>query len=95
MNIISTFTKDPDAILDYVIDWAAFLGTDTISTSTWVVPTGITLGTGGTAPTNTTTTATAWLSSGTAYQTYRITNRITTAGGRTQDQSFILAIAEQ
>lgn len=34
--------KDPDEVLDYQLDWGTRLGTDTIVTSTWVVPTGIT-----------------------------------------------------
>lgn len=88
-------TKDPDAVLDYTRDWTTYLGADTIATSTWIVPTGITLGTGANAPTNNNTSATAWLSGGTLYSTYLITNRITTAGGRTDDRSFLLTIAEE
>src|SRR5207237_8913736 len=33
-------TKDPNADLDYQFDWTAWLGTDTISTSTWSAPIG-------------------------------------------------------
>ena len=34
--------KDPDEVLDYCLDWSDRLGSsDTISTSTWIVPTGI------------------------------------------------------
>ena len=91
----ATFTQDPNAVLDYTRDWATYLNGDTISTSTWLVTTGITLGTGPKAPTNNTTTATAWLSGGTARASYTITNRITTAGGRTDDRSFLLTIEEK
>jgi hypothetical protein len=76
--------KDPNAILDYSIDWSDWLGTDEISTSTWIVPTGITK----TAESNTAQIATIWLSGGTAKTTYTLLNRITTTGGRTADQSF-------
>ena len=34
--------KDPDEVLDYSIDWSARLNGDTISSSIWEVPTGIT-----------------------------------------------------
>ena len=67
-----TFVKDPDATLDYIIDWSEWLDTDTISTSTWTVPTGLT----NVSDSNTTTTATIWLSGGTAGQRYTVSNRI-------------------
>ena len=76
--------KDPDAILDYAFNWALWLGTDVISTSTWILDTGLTK----VSDTNTSTLATVWISGGTADATYNITNRITTAGGRTEDRSF-------
>lgn len=79
-------TKDPNAVLDYSIDWSDWLDTDTISTSTWTVPTGLTKGT----DTTSTTVTTVWLSGGTAGTTYEILNRITTAGGRTQDKTVKL-----
>ena len=75
--------KDPDAILDYAFNWALWLGTDVISTSTWILDTGLTK----VSDTNTSTLATVWISGGTAGATYNITNRITTAGGRTEDRS--------
>ena len=33
--------KDPDEILIFGINWADYLGTDTILTSSWVVPAGV------------------------------------------------------
>jgi len=85
------FTKDPNAVLDYQVNWAAWLGADTISTSAWTVPAGLTKG----AEANTTTTTTVWLSSGTAGSVYTVTNRIVTAGGRTEDRSFEIRVAER
>lgn len=86
------YNKDPDAVLDYSVDWAAWLGADTIATSTWpVVPAGITKD----SDTNDTTSATIWLSGGTAGQTYQITNRIVTAGGRTDDRTITIQIVEK
>jgi hypothetical protein len=83
--------KDPNDVLDYTIDWSKFLGSDTIATSIWIVPAGITKN----SNSNTTTLATVWLSGGTAGETYQVTNRITTAGGRTKDKSFSIYVAEQ
>lgn len=86
--------KDPDSILDYTIDWSAWLadsGADTIASSTWVVAAGLT----NNNATRTSTTATVWLSGGTAGTTYRVTNRITTAGGRTADRSFDVVVQSQ
>jgi hypothetical protein len=79
-----TYLKDPDSTLDYEIDWTAWLGADTIATSTWIPATGITEA----SSTNTTTTATVWLTGGTVGQTYLVTNRITTAAGRTDDRTI-------
>jgi hypothetical protein len=81
--------KDPDEVLDYRVDWTKRLGRDTIETSEWPdAPDGITIVT----QTNTTKSTTIWLSGGTLGQNYTFTNRITTAGGRTMDQSVTLPI---
>ncbi len=85
------FVKDPNAVLDYKVDWATWLSTDTIATVAWTVPTGITQ----TSTSNTTTTATIWLSGGTAGTTYEIVCRITTAGGRTDDRTIGIRVEEQ
>jgi hypothetical protein len=76
--------KDPDSVLDYVFDYENWLNGDTISTSTWTLDAGITQD----SETETTTTTTLWLSGGTAFTWYAITNRIVTAGGRTEDFSY-------
>jgi len=80
--------KDPDEVLDYNIDWSDRLVSDTIATSTWVVPTGITAESEDKAA----TTTTLWLSSGTLGAKYDILNRIVTAEGRTMDQTVTLRI---
>lgn len=83
--------KDPDEVLDYELDWSVRLGTDTISTSTWIVPTGITKN----SDTSDSTSATIWLSGGTAGESYTFTNRITTTGGRTMDESVKLKVKDK
>lgn len=44
---------------------------------------------------NTTTTATVWVSGGTVGQEYGGTNRIVTAGGRTEEETFYFVIVEK
>lgn len=85
------FTKDPDAVLEYIVDWSDWLGEDTITTSTWVDPTGITVG----DSSNTSTAATVWLSGGTVGVPASITNRIITTDGRTDDRTIYLTIRER
>lgn len=88
MSFPSWPAKDPDERLDYSIDWSKRLGTDRITTSTWTVPTGITQD----GALNTSKVATIWLIGGTLDQTYEITNRITTAGERTMEQTVKISI---
>lgn len=86
MSLSWTAKKDPDEIKDYQINWSALLAGDTIATSAWTVPAGVTKDT----DTNTTTTTTIWFSGGTAGETYPCLNRITTAGGRSYDRTVKL-----
>ncbi len=88
---MKVFEKDPDDILDYTRKASKFLGSDTISTSTWVLDSGITKD----SDTNDTNSATIWLSGGTAGSTYTVTNRIVSSGGRSKDLSFKIKVVEQ
>lgn len=83
--------KDPDETVAYRIDWSARLDSDTIATSTWAPPDGLTVGTDSFDD----TTATALLSGGTAGQSYAVLNRITTAGGQTMDQTAVLKVKDR
>lgn len=85
------FVKDPDAVLDYGFDWTDWLtDTEVISTSTWTVPTGITMD----SDSETTTATKVWLSGGTAGTTYTITNKIVTdsSPARTEERSHIIMV---
>lgn len=88
------FNKDPNDVLDYRIDASTWLAghdpDDTISTVTWTVPAGLTL----VAQSNTTTTATIWLSGGTVGTQYEVLCRIVTAGGRTKDWTIGIEIEQ-
>ena len=86
-----SFIKDPNAVLDYTVDWSEWLDGDTISTSSWTVATGLTKA----SDSKTSTAATAWLSGGTVGVTYEATNRIVTAGGRTEDRTIYIMVMEK
>jgi len=105
---MDSISKDPNAVLDYLRDWGPETGAandgsidddgwlqgDTISGSTWSF-------TGPDAllviesSSNTTETATVWLSGGTEGRSYTVTNRVTTAGGRTEDRSISIEVLER
>lgn len=82
------FAKDPDATLDYAVDWTPFLNGDTISTSTWTVPAGLT----SVSESNTTEIATVFLAGGVVGASYSVLNRIVTSSGVTDDRSIIIQI---
>ncbi len=85
---IRTFTKDPDSILDYTIDFSLWLNGDTLSTATWTVQAGLT----NVLSTKTNTAALIWLSGGSLATTYSVSVRIVTVGGRTDDRTFSVSI---
>lgn len=87
------YTKDPDSTLDYLWDWAAWLGEDTIAAAQIVVsPAGLTAG----VPTVEDDTAVrCWLSGGTLGTRYDVTCRITTAGGRIDDWTAEILCAQR
>ena len=93
MAALKKFIKDPNATLDYTFDWEDFLEdqSDTISSATFIVPTGLTK----TNESTTDTTATVWLSGGTVGTKYSVVCRITTVGGRIDDRTIEITIREK
>ena len=84
--------KDPDAVLDYSMDWTAWLlPGDSVSASDWLADDGITIDSDALAG----PVATVWLSGGTARRTYVVTNRITTNGGRVDDRSITVYVMDR
>ena len=85
-------SKDTDEVLDYHINWTARLTaeSDSISTSEWELDEGITKD----SDAETSYTTTIWISGGTTGETYSITNRITTAVGRTYDYTGTILIED-
>lgn len=99
----TSFTKDPDAVLDYKFDWAALTnGTgpsdwlaanETITGAVMTVPDGITLVSS--SVTDSGRSVTAWLSGGTDRQDYAVGCKITTTSGRTDERSILVKVRER
>jgi hypothetical protein len=91
-NPIGEFVKDPDAALDYTVDWKLWLvPRDTISSVAWTVGAGLT----NAAAAKTTTSATIWLTGGTAGTSYDVTCEIVTTQGRTDDRTFRVNVEDR
>ena len=92
MATTEDWTKDPDAKLDWIFDWSSWLQPgETISTSEFIVSAGLTV----TASSNTTISATVWLSGGQTGQVYQVTNRITTNQDRIDDRSIRIRVVNR
>ena len=87
------FIKDPDAVLDYKMDWTAWMDeTDIIVASSWEVDSDeIVVDSDSFTDTDTT----VWLSGGLNRKKYLITNSIETDDGRKDDRSFLIKCLEQ
>jgi uncharacterized phiE125 gp8 family phage protein len=82
-------SKRPTEVRYHRHDWSAFLDGDTIATSSWAVAdTAVVID----DDTNDDTTATVWVSGGTAGTIATLTNTITTADGLTEIETFLLQI---
>jgi hypothetical protein len=88
MTII--YTKDPSAVLDYYVDWTAWLGADTIVLSTWAKTGDVLLGSG----MDLGALQGIWVSGGTVHTQATLTNHIITAEGRQDDRSLIVLLKE-
>ena len=97
--------KDPDEILDYDLDWTPRLYStdeldrieagetvtpaDTIASSSFTLPSGTLVAN---SSSYTSTHTKVWLAGGAEGESYLVQNRVTTAGGRTMDQTVKLRI---
>lgn len=92
---MASYKKDPNAVLDYTFDWTAYLTplADTIASVSWIISSGLTK----VSQSNTTTTATAFISGGVVGKTETLTCRITTNSvpPRVDDRSVLLKITER
>src|SRR5512143_3859423 len=84
---MTTFYKEAAEALDYMMEWDHVLVTgEVITASSWIVPSPLVKG----SDSFTDNTATVFISSGVAGQSYEVTNHIHTSAGREYDQSFII-----
>ena len=89
---MATFYKDPDAVLDYEYNWAAWLPAgDTITSYTVTIEDGLTKD----SDTGTSTAVTFWVSGGTIGETYECTVHIVTAEGREDDRTRTIKVIER
>lgn len=87
-----TFKKTPNEVLPYPVDFTDLIGAGTISSVAWTLESGITKD----SQSNTTTTATAVISGGTAGTTYDVTCKITaTTTGYKYERSFQIAVVSK
>jgi hypothetical protein len=99
MTAISTWphkvpeAKDPEAVLDYVIDWSDWLAAgEVVVDSIWTLEGDAVLG----VDTFTDETATAWVSGGTT--TFHLTNSITTSSvpvARQDQRTLIIKVKDK
>ena len=99
-----TFLKDPDDVETYYIIWCSpdntndgsatdtgRLQSETISSDTWTVATGITKD----SDSESNGIVTAWLSGGTAEETYKVECKITTSASRTDERTILVKVMER
>lgn len=91
---MQVFLKDPDAVLDYTMDWGSgyLQSGEAISTSLWTIfPSGMTLNAAG----HTASDCTITLQGGICGHIYQLTNRITTSQGRTDERSISVRVEQR
>jgi len=97
-----TYEKDPSAVLDYKFDWKPktngrgfkdwLTSGETISTITITASAGITVDSS--SITDSSTTATVWLSGGTANTSYTIACKIVTSASRTDERTITIDVKD-
>lgn len=80
--------KNAEDVRDNGIDWSGSLGSQTIASSTWTVPDGLTQGTASFTETETAIR----LSGGDPGEVYSLTNVVTTSAGETMRRVAVLPI---
>ena len=95
-SAINSHTKDPQSSLVYSIEWADYLGDNTIQSSVWSVDE--VLGSGGSITLDngslSGTVASVLVSGGIAGSTYRLSNKITLSTGEIDTRSWLIYIKD-
>ena len=88
----STFSKDPNAVLDFATDWSEWLASgETILSHTVTVPTGITKE----SDSESAGIVTVWLSGGTTGISYAVVFQIITSDSRTDERTITINCQER
>lgn len=89
--------KDPDAVLDYTIDWSDYLQAgETIASSTWnVMPASTSASFQIDSMSKTSDTATVRVTGGSVGHIYRLVNQVVTSSTRTDDRSLTLRVEHE
>lgn len=90
---MTAYLHDPQAVLDYSVDWSVWLGDDAISAATWAAS-GVTI-LDDPAPSVAGKVATAWVSGGTPGQRASITCHVVSALGREDDRTIGLIVQDR
>jgi hypothetical protein len=89
---IAEYTKDPSALLDYILDWAgSFPSGDSLSSSVVTADAGITVE----SQTVSGLKHTVWLSGGTVGSSYLVVCEVTSAGGRRDQRTLRITVADR
>jgi len=88
--------KDPEAVLDYAVDWGAeYLGADALTQSSWIVVPAEAGGLSIVSNRFDMLTSTVQVGGGIAGRLYRLTNHVVTAEGREDSRSIMLRIEKR
>ncbi|WP_205481031.1 hypothetical protein [Sphingomonas arenae] len=93
---MSFLLKDPDALLDYAVDWGAdYLAGDALASSSWAVspdePGGVSIA----SSAFDLLTTSVQVAGGEPGKTYRVSNLVTTASGRRDSRSVVLRVEKR
>jgi hypothetical protein len=89
----ASIVKDPDAVLDYALDWTDWLGaTDILIDAAWDITNGAAVES---SLIHNNKVAVVWISGGDVGTQCALRCRITTVGGRIDDRTVFLKIKER
>lgn len=83
--------KDPDDVIDYEFNWGPWLRDDEVISAEFLLPDGLTE----VSSSFSSTRCQILVGGGIRGRVYRITNRVTTVGGRTKDQTIRIRVVER
>jgi len=87
------FVKDPEAILDYGVNWGPWLNGDEISSSSWTVESPLVIVPA--SDSKTTTTTRVFVSGGDLGAEYDLINTIVTTGSRTDERTLKIRVRDR